>query len=334
MHYFRRTARHLSLPFLAATLALSATAGLAQTTAAPTKVSIGWGAFPDVPQFAVAAEQKLWAQHGLEAQIVPFASGRQGFEALIGGQLDYVVMTEFPATAGVLRKLDFAILAVLAQYQEFRVVSKATEPISGLAELAGKKIGVPIGTNVHHVLADALKKVGVEAKLLNVPPTELIPALARGDVDAIMSFPSAYANAKRILGAQYQEVLLPGYTSNYVLAASRAAKDKPEVSQRVLATLLQAENIVQQDPAAAQQDTAKFVGGVLTLEAIRAAWPEYTFRIELTDSLKDQMAEQGQWLVQSGYAKGYADNTGQYQQWLDSAPLQAVRADRLRLQNR
>ncbi len=68
-----------------------------------TPVTIGWGAYPDVPQIAQAADKKLWAAQKLDAKKIPFANGRAGFEALIGGQRDYVVMAEFPGVAGVMR---------------------------------------------------------------------------------------------------------------------------------------------------------------------------------------------------------------------------------------
>lgn len=228
----------LPLRLLSTTLLLAAGQAFSQGL---TTVTIGWGAYPDVPQLAQASVKGLWAEEKLEARIIPFASGRQGFEALIGGQLDYAIMAEFPAVTGVMRNQKFSVVAVLSQYKSFRVITKGDKAPAGLAALAGKKIAMPLGTNVHFAIATALEKGGVNAELVNVPPSEMIPALTRGDVDAIMPFPSAYQKAKSVLGAQYQEIRTPDYSSSFVLAASEKATANPALTQRVLAALLKGE---------------------------------------------------------------------------------------------
>ena len=62
----------LKSSFVAAGLALLATT----TTADPTKVVIGGGPYLDIPQLSVAMDQNLWADHNLEAEVIPFRSGR------------------------------------------------------------------------------------------------------------------------------------------------------------------------------------------------------------------------------------------------------------------
>lgn len=312
----------------AAALMLFATRALAQD---PTPVSIGWGAYPDVPQIAQAVDKKLWAAEKLDVKIVPFASGRAGFEALIGGQLDYAVMAEFPAVAGVMRNLKFSVVAVLSQYRSFRVIAKGDQPLTDLKALAGKKIAMPLGTNVHYIIASALAAAGVQAELVNVPPPEMIPALARGDVDAIVPFPNAYPTAQRLLGAQYRELRLPGHASSFILAASEKASANPAQTRRVLAALLKGEERVHRDTAEAQATTARFVGPALPADAIKAAWGDYEFRIKLDPATLDVMVKEGQWLKARGLVKEGEPSTALYRRWIDAAPLQALDPSRVTL---
>ena len=65
-------------------------------------IKIGWGPFPDVPQISQAIDKNLWEDEGLSVKIVPFFSGRASFEALLGGQLDFAIIAEFPAVIGAM----------------------------------------------------------------------------------------------------------------------------------------------------------------------------------------------------------------------------------------
>jgi NitT/TauT family transport system substrate-binding protein len=296
-----------------------------------TPVAIGWGAYPDVPQIAQAADKKLWATEKLDAKIIPFSSGRAGFEALIGGQLDYVVMAEFPAVAGVMRNLKFSIVAVLSQYRSFRVITKGDKPLPDLKSLAGKKVAMPLGTNIHYIISTALDAAGIKAELVNVPPPEMIPALARGDVDAIVAFPSAYGNAKRVLGAQYQEIRLPEFASSFILAASDKATANPALTQRVLAVLLKGEGHVARNAAESQEATSRYVGGAVPLEAIRASWPDYEYRIKLDQGTLDLMVREGQWLKGKGLVKEGEPTAALYRKWFAPEPLRALDPARVTL---
>jgi NitT/TauT family transport system substrate-binding protein len=318
----------LPIRLLATTLLLAAAPAFAQGL---TTVTIGWGAYPDVPQLAQASDKGLWAAEKIEAKIVPFASGRQGFEALIGGQLDYAIMAEFPAVTGVMRNQKFSVVAVLSQYKSFRLITKGDKAPAGLAALAGKKIAMPLGTNVHFAIATALEKAGVNAELVNVPPPEMIPALTRGDVDAIVPFPSAYQKAKSVLGAQYQEVRMPDYSSSFVLAASEKATANPAMTQRVLAALLKGEALVKANATESQEATARYVGGATTLDAVRAAWPEYEYRIKLDQNMLDTMVKEGQWLRAKGLIKEGDPTPALYRKWLAPEPLKALDPSRVTL---
>lgn len=312
----------------AAPLMLMAGSSFAQDT---TPVTIGWGAFPDVPQIAQAVDKKLWAADKLDVKIVPFASGRAGFEALIGGQLDYVVMAEFPAVSGVMRNLKFSVVAVLAQFRSYRLIAKGDKPLADLKALAGKKIAIPLGTNVHFIVADALDAQGVKAELVNVPPPEMLSALSRGDVDAIMTFPGGYQNARRTLGASYQELRLPGYASSFILAASEKASAKPELTQRVLAALVKGDELVARQPAESQEATSRYVGGVVPVEAVRAAWGDYEFRVKLDQGTLDLMVKEGRWLKAKGLVKEGDPSAALYRKWFAPEALRSLDPARVQL---
>lgn len=317
-------------PFLALAAALAAPA-LPAFAQEPTPVTIGWGPFPDVPQIAQAADKKLWAADRLDVKIIPFTTGRAGFEALIGGQLDYVVMAEFPAVSGVMRNLKFSVVAVLSEYRAFRIITKGDKPPADLKAFAGRKIAIPLGTNIHFIVSDALDAQGVHAELVNVPPPDMVPALARGDVDAIMTFPSGYQNARKALGAHYQELRLPGYSSSFILAASEKASAHPALTKRVLETLLKGEELLKKNPSETQEATARFVGGAVPLDNIRAAWNEYEYRVQLDAGTLDLMVREGKWLKAKGLVKEGDPTPALYRKWFAPGPLNSLDPARVTL---
>ena len=50
------------------------------------------------------------------------------------------------------------------------------------------------------------EKAGIKAEVLNVSPPDIVPALARGDIDAGVMFPDFYPSAKKALGSDYRAI--------------------------------------------------------------------------------------------------------------------------------
>jgi NitT/TauT family transport system substrate-binding protein len=77
--------------------------------------------------------------------------------------------------------------------------------ITGVADLAGKKVGVEVGFVSHLLLLNALESVGLsedDVTLVNVPTNETPQVLASGDVDAIVAWqPNSGQALKQVPGA-------------------------------------------------------------------------------------------------------------------------------------
>lgn len=309
---------------------LPAVASAQAAAPVPAKIVLGWSRSPDVPQIAEAAEKGLWKKEGLDVEILPFATGRDAFEAMIGGQLDYAVMAEFPAVTGALRKQRFGILAVLSKFQALRVIAKADAPVS-FASLEGRKIGVTVGTNVNYVLAKALALRNAKAEIVNVAPPDLIPALARGDIAAGVLFPSAYAAARRTLGDAYQEILLPEARATFILVASERVLANEALHRAVLKGLLEGERFVDSDPAASRAVTGRYVGKAMTIETIEEGWSRYEYKVQLDRATLDLMVDEGRWLVGRGAVKDVQSTEAVFRPYFLTAPLKALAPERVKL---
>src|SRR5690606_28468173 len=130
-------------------------------------------------------------------------------------------MAEFPAATAAARGQMLGIVADLSRNKAGRVVTTTDFPT--LKSLEGRKFGTTVGTNVHYQLEVAMENAGVKGSIVNAGPSDLVPSLARKDVDAVTLFPSAIPRAKQALGARYKEIPTPEYVAHALVAASAQA---------------------------------------------------------------------------------------------------------------
>jgi ABC-type nitrate/sulfonate/bicarbonate transport system substrate-binding protein len=150
-------------------------------------VRIGWNPFAgSTPITATMMTDKLFEQeakrqgYDITTEWIQFtAGGPPANAAMVAGRLDIDV--DFGSAAMVPRikqKVPIVIFGVHASHLSNAVVVRPGSDINEVAKLAGKTVGVPIGTSAHYTLASvvryqlgkSLQELGV--KLVNMPPTE------------------------------------------------------------------------------------------------------------------------------------------------------------------
>ncbi|MDF2233858.1 ABC transporter substrate-binding protein [Albimonas sp. CAU 1670] len=317
--------------FLAAVAA--AALSLPTLSLAAEKLVFAWTPNPQTPQVDVALAKDYFAEAGLEVEIVSFPSGREGFEALIGGQVDVAFMAEFPAAVGVLRGQDFKVVGDLARFRGSRVIGNTKAgPLASPADLAGRNIGTVLGTNVDFYLSKVLEQAGVSATVINAGPADLAPAVARRDVDAMVTFPTFYAAAKAALGDDYVELKAPGYSVHFILSANgESLRAKPEAFEAFMAALAKADADVAADPSAAQDAVLANMKGAMPKPALEAMWSEVEIGLTLDRELLDLIVEEAAWIVGKGIVKADAPSTEAVRDAFDPAPLSAAKPEAVAL---
>lgn len=289
-------------------------------------LTFAWTPNPQTPQVDIAMAKGYFADAGVEVEMVSFPSGREGFEALLGGQVDVAFMAEFPAATGAVTGQDFAIVADLARYTGSRIIGSAKAgDFASPADLAGKRIGTTLGTNVNYFLSEVLKGAGVEAEIVNASPVDLVSALARGDVDAIVPFPTFYAAAETTLGDDYRELRAPGYQPHFVLAATpEMTGEKSSTLKAFLGALAKADGDVKADPEAAMQAVSAAMQGAMSPEALAVMWQDVELGLELSQDLVTLLMSQGAWIVEQGVVKAEAPDVAAILAHVDATALRAV----------
>ena len=305
---------------------------LAGPAVAQEEIVFAWTPNPQTPQVDIALAEGLFDEAGLDVSIVSFPTGREGFEALLGGQVDIAFMAEFPAATGALRDQDFAIVADLARFTGTRVIgSAAAGALDGPSDLAGRRIGTTLGTNVDFALSGLLEEAGVEAEIVNASPVDLVSALARGDVDAIVPFPTFYAAARDALGDDYREMSIEGYQVHYVLAASPAMLERTEVLEMFLGVLVDADERMTADMEGAMAAVSDSMGGAMSTDALGTMWQDVDLGLRLGNDLLDLLVEEAAWIVEQGVVNAEAPTREEMAAYFATGPLRAVAEERVSL---
>jgi NitT/TauT family transport system substrate-binding protein len=311
------------LKSLALTFAISAAAAGMASAQSLKPVKFAWYPNPQTPQVDVAFKSGLFKNAGLDVQVVGFATGREALEALIGGQVDFAYMAEFPIATAALRKQNLRVVADLSRYRGQRVIASAkTMKLASAADLAGKKVGTTLGTNIEYFTSRLLASVGAKATIVNAAPSDLLPALVRGDIDAAVMFPTFFGVAKKTLGDDYRELVSSHYVLHMVIAASAAVVEKdPAMIDAFVGALAKADAALAADRNAAQDAVVAAMKGVMPKEALQDMWKEMEFKVTLAPDLMDLLADESAWIVERGMVKADKPTAASFRALLLDAPL-------------
>lgn len=144
---------------------------------------------------AVAEDQGLWEEHGVNITTTSFTNGPLQIQALGTGDLDfgYIGPGAFWLPASGQAKL----VAMNTLGQADRVV--AQEGIESIEDLEGKTVAVPEGTSGDMILTLALEDAGMtkgDIDVVNMEPSAIVSALASQKVDGAGFWYPALATVK------------------------------------------------------------------------------------------------------------------------------------------
>ncbi|MGG8409480.1 NrtA/SsuA/CpmA family ABC transporter substrate-binding protein [Streptomyces sp. 12297] len=272
----------------------------------------------------VAQERGLWSAQGLDVTVTTQPTGRDALNAVLGGQAQLGVVGDLPAVTAALGGRELRIVADLSRFSDWRLLTRTDRRITGFAALRGRKVGVPQGTNVEYALSRMLgsaRLTAADVTVVNLAPNQVTAALARGDIDAGVTFPSFYDSARTTLGDRYAELPFTGYTARTLLVAGPETTE--EATTAVLRALLKAQREIVADPPAARRAVLAQSKGALQAGYVDAFQPRYGYGATLSPELLAQLQQEAVWAKAAQGLPGSADRSALLRH-LHRAPLTAV----------
>jgi NitT/TauT family transport system substrate-binding protein len=216
------------------------------------KVTIGHLALvPSLPTY-VAMEKGFFTEQGLVVELVPFQSGTDIIDALIAGRIDADCMSAITgnwlAAQGAPDKFKiFLVYAADSNVDNTMVVVvKKDSPLKDLKGLKGKKVGTfPGATSVALAKAIIRKKTDpAKVSFTEIPPPNMIQALAAGQIDAYFS-PEPFGMIAVYQGIGRYLIKSPctllglkkGIVGGAFSFSAKFLQERPEVAKKVKAAI-------------------------------------------------------------------------------------------------
>ena len=147
-------------------------------------MSIGYIAdFPNASVLAIAKDQKLWEAEGLEPTVKVFTNGPIQIQAMGAGSLNFGTIG--PGALWLPASGKAKVVGVNDIGFSDRVIVQST--INSIAELKGKKVGVPQGTSGDMILRMALAKNGMtisDIQMVPMDPSTIVAAFTSKQIEA------------------------------------------------------------------------------------------------------------------------------------------------------
>jgi len=121
----------------------------------------------------IAQDQHFFAANGLSVNIKDYATGTATTDALLKGDTDISWVAEFPFVKRAFAKEKISIFAIIGRFNEQYLFGRKDRGINTVADLKGKKIGIPRNTIAEFYLGRFLELNGMnirDVSLVDVPP--------------------------------------------------------------------------------------------------------------------------------------------------------------------
>jgi ABC-type nitrate/sulfonate/bicarbonate transport system substrate-binding protein len=265
-------------------------------------INVAYSPFESLTLFWVAENQNLFSQNGLNVTAHKYDTGAGALASVLNGEDDIVVgTTEFPLTANILNGALIRTISSIAKSEFVYLVGRVDRGIHEISDLKGKTIGTAFGTIAQFYLGRFLDLNGLSIQDVTLvdlkTPAEWVDAVAKGSIDAVATAQPTAEMAKETLG---DNAVFWSIQSSQPLYAQAIATDEwimshPEIVNRFLKSLLQAEDFTINHPADAKAIVKNQLN--LTDAYTDKVWSQNQFSLTLDQSLLLTMQDEARWLI-------------------------------------
>lgn len=238
-----------------------------------TTVSAGMVAAIDQIGLPAALDEGFFEKEGLNVEIAePYASGVDQLNALDAGQIQFAQVGS-PVLGAVLAGADYVLLgnytgsaAKFGIDETMGVVAREGSGIEegDLSTLAGKKIGVTVGSINHLYLLAVLEDLGMtpnDVEIVNTAPPDMAVGLQTSGIDAAIVWdPYPMMITDQVDGA-YDVARGGGYIGflGYVVAKRTWADEHPDEVKAFLTARARADQWMRENPADAAEVASRWL---------------------------------------------------------------------------
>jgi len=272
------------------------------------KITFGVDTFTMASSPIFVAEAKgFWKEEGLEVEIKPFVNSRLALDALLGGSVNIATVIDYAVVLAAFQDQNVKIITTISTSEKHvNLLARKDRGILKPQDLAGKKIAMSSGTSGEYVLNRFLEINNIsklDVKIVSLNPPDMIAAIARGDVDAIITWQPHIYNAKNMLGNNavlFSSKGLYNHPFN-VVVLEESLNIQKEAQKKLLIGLKKAEKFMKENRKESIEIVAKKLG--MDSNDVESIWGDYSFKIGIEPSLVNSLENEGKWAKQAGIVK-------------------------------
>lgn len=265
-------------------------------------ITIGYSPFESIALLCIAEDRHFFSNNGLNVTLIEYQTGVDALDGMLKGETDITVGTnEFPLVGRAFQKERISTIGCIAKSEFIYLIGREDRGIEKVADLKGKRVGTTLRTIAHFYLGRFLALHGMSIQdiiLVDVKtPADWVNAVVEGDIDAIVTA-QPYANSvKDRLGAN--AVVWSAQSSqplySQVISTNEWITTHPELISRLLKSLAEAEEYVNNHPAEAKSIVQKWLN--LDAEYMSTVWQQNRFSLSLDQSLITAMEDEARWMI-------------------------------------
>ncbi len=266
--------------------------------------SINFGTVPTAATalIYIAQDQHFFEDNGLRINITNYPTGIASTDALLRGDMDIVWVAEFPMVKRVFSKEKIAIIAVVDRFNEQYIFGRKDRGINTVADLKGKKLGIPRNTIAEFYLGRFLELHGMSMQditIIDVVANESVDAIASGRVDGVIAWEPYSSQIRMQLADEIVAFPVqssqPGYGA--IVCRNDWISEHPEIINRFLKSLARAEVYLTSNPDAAKSILRKRLN--YDDAFTETIWSENQISLALDQSLILAMEDESRWMIKN-----------------------------------
>ena len=190
--------------------------------------------------------------------IKEYDSGFAAIQGLLDKQIDIALSTDFAFVSSNFNNKDLRIFSSIAKADVEELIARKESGISKIEDLKGKKIGIKKKSSAEFHLAAFLLFSGIsieETDIIDLTPTELVEAISKKEIDAIVIWPPHAYNLRNELGEN-----AIGWSAQsgqeffwLALTTKNNINEKQSALKKFLECLLKSENFLQENETQAKK---------------------------------------------------------------------------------
>jgi len=232
---------------------------------------------------------------------VSYPYGKAALKGLLRDEIDLAVSSETPFVHCILEGDDILIVAKMVSAEEhLAVVGRRDRDIVRPSDLAGKKVGVTIGSNGEFVFDFVLllnKVARDDVEVVHVRPAEMVAAIESGRVDAVTTWNPNKFIALQTLAENGVSFSSEGhYAPSFIVSGSRDFIERePDLVERFVRALHKSTLFIQKNPEESFRIAAERMG--IEAQLLKDYSAEYSFKVSLDQALLASLEDQAKWAI-------------------------------------